>query len=185
MIERLCNVGAAEFVIPRHTVFAAVEADGFSISLVRSLSRVDEISPTAVCVQLALCAKHGCIATICRMTSPPNVGGSGLLGQMKTGMVLQVDMAISSPRTKYGIARASLIPRGHLFYNAYQAMNNDTVSGKAQVPNRNNRSWIEDCEATRIGKQVFGVFNLDPPPVTSQNQLRSRQGITIAIEGRK
>lgn len=172
IIERLCNVGAAEFVIPRGSVFAAIEEEEFSISLVRSLSRVDEISPTAVCVQLASCAKHGCIATICKMASPPNAGRSDLLGQMKTGMVLQVDMAISSPRTKYGIARGSLIPGGHLFYDAYKAVKNDIVSGKAQVPNRHNRSWIEDCEAMRIGNQVFGVFNLEPPPVINQNQLR-------------
>jgi hypothetical protein len=106
------------------------------------------------------------------MTSPQNTNYSGLLGQMMTRMVLQVDIAVSSPHTKYGIARGSLIPRGHIFYDAYQAMNNGIVSGTAQVPNRNNRSWIVDCEAIRIGKQVFGVFNLEPPPVINQNQLK-------------
>jgi hypothetical protein len=37
IIERLCNVGAAEFVIPREDLHAAIEARGFSISLVKCL----------------------------------------------------------------------------------------------------------------------------------------------------
>src|SRR2546421_2529846 len=47
IIERLCNVGAAEFVIPREVVLNAIEEKGFSISLVRDLSSVGEISPAA------------------------------------------------------------------------------------------------------------------------------------------
>ncbi len=172
IIERLCNVGAAEFVIPHSTVLAAMEAEGFSISLARDLSRVDEVSPTAVCVQLALCAKHGCIATVCRMALSPRVDGLGLFGEVKPGMILQVDIAISSYYTKYRIARGSLIPKGHLLYDAYETASNDIVSGTAQVPSRNNRTWMVDCEATRIGKQVFGLFHLDPPPINSRHQLR-------------
>jgi IrrE N-terminal-like domain len=172
IIERLCNVGAAEFIIPRRTVLAAIEADGFSISQVRDLSRADEVSPTAVCVQLALCAKHGCIATVCRMVLSQKVDSPGLFVEVEPRMVLQVETAVSSSYTKYRIARGSLIPKGHLLYDTYEAASDDIVSGIAPAPFRSKSTWSVKCEAICIGKQVFGLFHLDPPPINSRHQLR-------------
>jgi hypothetical protein len=142
IIEHLCNVGAAEFVIPRSMVRAAIEVDGFSISQVRVLSKVDEVSPTAVCVQLALCAKHRCIAAVCRMVSPPEINGPKLVGEIKTGMALQVGIAVSSPSTKYMIKRGKLLPKGHLFYEAYEVVRDDIVRGIAPMPLRDTQKWL-------------------------------------------
>jgi hypothetical protein len=172
IIERLCNVGAAEFIIPRRTVLAVIGAEGFSILPVRDLSRADEVSPTAVCVQLALCAKHGCIATVCRMVLSQKVDSPGLFGEVEPRMALQVETAVSSSYTKYRVARGSLIPRGHLLYDTYEAANDDIVSGTALVPFRSKRTWLVKCEAICIGKQVFGLFHLDSPPIHSRHQLR-------------
>jgi len=173
IIEHLCNVGAAEFVIPRSTVRAAIEADGFSISQVRTLSKVDEVSPTAVCVQLALCAKHRCIATVCRMVSPPRIDSLNLVVGMKPAMALQVSIAVSSPCTKYMIKRGRLLPKGHLFYEAYETLGDDIMRGTAPVPLRDTQKWLVECEAVRIGKQLFGIFHIDPPPgKISSDQLR-------------
>lgn len=172
IIEHLCNVGAAEFIIPRSTVLAAIEANGFSISQVRDLSKADEVSLTATCVQLALCAKHGCIATVCRMVLSQKVDSPGLFGEVEPRMVLQVETAVSSSYTKYRIARGGLIPKGHLLYDTYEAASGDIVSGIAPAPFRSKRTWLVKCEAICIGKQVFGLFHLDPPPVNSRHQLR-------------
>jgi hypothetical protein len=172
IIEHLCNVGAAEFIIPRSTVLAAIEADGFSISQVRDLSKADEVSPTAVCVQLALCAKHGCIATVCRMILSQKVDSPGLFGEVEPRMVLQVETAVSSSYTKYRIACGSLIPKGHLLYETYEAASGGIVSDIAPAPFRSKHTWLVKCEAICIGKQVFGLFHLDPPPVKSRHQLR-------------
>lgn len=171
IIERLCNVGAAEFVIPRETVLDAIEEKGFSISLVRDLSGVGEVSPAAVSVQLALCAKHECIVAACSLASRPEADGPLFSGKIRPGMVLQVSMAVSSPRTKYRVARGNRIPKGHLFYEAYEAKDGEVVRGEALVPLRSGRQWIVVCEAMRIGGQVFGIFHLEPAPVKSRHQL--------------
>jgi len=171
IIERLCNVGAAEFVIPRDAVHAAIEAQGFSISLIRDLSSIGEVSPTAVSVQLALCAKHECIVVVCRMASRSGVDEPVLLGEMMPGMVLQVSTSVSSSRTKYRVAFGSLISKGHLFYEAYEAKDGEIVKGEAPVPLRSGHKWIVECEAMRIGGQVFGVFHLEPAPVKNRYQL--------------
>jgi len=171
IIERLCNVGAAEFVIPREDLHAAIEAQGFTIALLRNLSNISEVSPTAVAVQLALCAKHECIVIVCRMISRPEVNGPILPGDARTGMALQVSTSVSSSRTKYRVAVGSLISKGHLFYEAYGAKDGEIVRGEAPVPFRSGKEWIVECEAIRIGKQVFGVFHLEPAPVRNRYQL--------------
>jgi hypothetical protein len=51
---------------------------GFSILLVKKLSNINEASPAAVAVQLVLCARHQCIATVCRMLSLPQGARHGL-----------------------------------------------------------------------------------------------------------
>src|SRR5713226_755694 len=96
IIERLCNVGAAEFIMPHDVVRAAIEESGFSISLVKKLSNIDEASPTAVAVQLALCARHKCIVAICRMVLLPKEDGPALLGEAAPSIALQVTTAVSS-----------------------------------------------------------------------------------------
>ena len=171
IIERLCNAGAAEFVIPREVVLAAIEKKGFSISLVRDLSSVGEISPTAVSVQLALCAKHKCIVTVCSLASHAEADEPLFSDKLIPGMVLQVSLSVSSPRTKYKVARGSRISRGHLLYEAYKVKVGEVVTGEALVPLRSGRQWIVECEAMRIGGQVFGIFLLEPAPVKSRHQL--------------
>lgn len=171
IIERLCNAGAAEFVIPREVILAAIEEKGFSISLVRDLSNIGEISPAAVSVQLALCAKHKCIVTACRVASHAKADEALFSDELRLGMSLQVSMAVSSPRTKYRVARGSRIPRGHLFFTAYEEKDREVVIGEALVPLRSGRQWIVECEAMRIGGQVFGIFHLEPAPVKSRHQL--------------
>src|SRR5713101_508989 len=171
IIERLCNVGAAEFIMPHDVVRAAIEESGFSISLVKKLSNIDEASPTAVAVQLALCARHKCIVAICRMVLLPKEDGPALLGEAAPSTALQVSTAVSSSLTKYRIARRSLIPKGHLFYEAYKAKEGEIVRGGASVPFRSGHEWNVECEAMHIGGQVFGIFHLESVPVESHYQL--------------
>src|SRR5258706_16123297 len=84
---------------------------------------------------------------------------------------LQVSTAVSSSLTKYRIARRSLIPKGHLFYEAYKAKEGELVRGEALVPFRSGHKWMVECDAMRIGGQVFGIFHLESVPVESHYQL--------------
>jgi IrrE N-terminal-like domain len=171
IIERLCNVGAAEFIVPDDVVRAAIQESGFSILLVKDLSNIDEASPTAVAVQLALHAKHKCIMAICKMIFLPQEEGLMLLGEAAPSTSLQVSTAVSSSLTKYRIGRKSLIPKGHLLYEAYEAKEGERVRGEASVPLRSGHNWIVECEAMRIKGQVFGIFHLESVPIESRYQL--------------
>jgi hypothetical protein len=108
------------------------------------------------------------------MVTPPRIDGPKLIGEdeMKPGMALQVSIAISSPCTEYTIRRGRLLPKGHLFYEAYEIVSNEIVRGTASIPLRDTK-WQVPSEAVRIGTQLFGIFNIDPPPGNNSGvQLR-------------
>ena len=172
IIERLCNVGAAEFLIPRDSVLVAIETSGFSISLIKDLSKVGEVSLTLACVQLVQCAKHQCIAVVCRMIPNATVDEPSLFAQTRPDRVLSVETAISSTSTKYTVSRGSLIPKGHILFDVYEANSGRISRAKAPIPFRHRRGWEVECEAMRLGTQVFGLFHVDSPPVHSRDQLQ-------------
>jgi hypothetical protein len=166
-------MGAAEFVIPRDTVLRAINEAGFSLALVDELYRTTMASLTAVCVQLALCAVHRCIALVCR--SGPRLPSDYpmLFEGDRSGEALRVEVAINSSRMKYTIARGSSIPRGHFFSDAYHTNKTTIVRGVAPIPFANGlNTWTVDCEAMRVGNQLFGLCHADPPPVHCPDQLR-------------
>jgi len=173
IIERLCNVGAAEFLIPRDAVRQAIERSGFSLSLLPELMGVSMASPTAICVALALYAQHRCIAVVCRMAPIKELSAPHLFAEAAAvGMVLQVETAVSSRAMTYVIARGSTIHQDHLFYVTAQSNEGQVLQARAPIPFRFKYNWIAECEALRIGNQVFGLCHADPPPVHISNQLR-------------
>lgn len=169
-VEHLCNVGAAEFLVPREGVLAAITVSGFSISLLRTLHNETEGSLTAISVQLALCATHRCIVTVCRMLPTSDTGNVPLLGQVPIGLMLKVDVAISSQAMRYSVARGATIPSSHLFLDAYRADDGQVWAGRAPIPLSRRQGWVVDCEALRIGQQLFGVFHVDRPPTSRRDQ---------------
>ncbi len=172
IVERLCDIGAAEFLVPKEVVVAAINARGVSIALVDPLSEALGASRTAVCVQVVLRASHRCIATICRKLPVAGRHQLSMSGPSASRPVaLMVDLAINSGSMKYPVARGTLIPLGHLLHEAYQSDHGEIVRGKALIPFRNNRSWTVECEAVRLGTQVFALFHADPPPAATVNQL--------------
>ncbi len=171
--ERLCDIGAAEFLLPRATVLTAVATQGFSVALVEALSGPEGPSRTAVCAQLAACAKHRCIAVVCRRLPPVGEGQVPMPGSSAPGpAALTVALAINSASMRYRVAQGTRIPTGHLLHEAYQSDHGDWVRGQAPIPFRNNSSWRVDCEAMRLGGQVFALFHADRPPTATTGQMR-------------
>jgi hypothetical protein len=176
--ERLANVGAAEFVLPRSAIRAAVEAQGWTIGLVEDLRRATGASRVAACMQLALAAPHQCIGVVCRQavtqaSPPPTLLDADAPAP---ALVLQVDVAASSASTKYRVARGVRLPSDHLltrtFHEADGHPDGPVARGRAAILFKNNRAWIVECEAIRLGEQVFGLFHLEQPPVSVCEQPR-------------
>ncbi len=170
----LCKtLGVRLILLPRATVLAAIARQGFSVSLIETLSSPEGPSRTAVCLQLAACARHRCVAVVCRSLPTVGSGQVAMPGSSTPGRTaLTVALAINSASMRYRVARGTHIPAGHLLHEAYQAGCGDWVRGKAPIPFRSNSPWEVDCEAMRLGRQVFALFHADPPPTATTNQMR-------------
>jgi hypothetical protein len=170
-VELLCNVGAAEFLIPRAIVRDTIGTQGFSLSVYSTLKASSDASISAICIQLVRCATQRCAMVVCRLASSANDFPLIPSGPGRTAAVLRVTLAITSPSMKYHIARDTPLPRHHLLAEAYES-SGEIVRGEAALLFRHSSDWVVECEAMRLGSPVFGLFHIDPPPPSNKNQLR-------------
>ncbi|MCA9833501.1 MAG: ImmA/IrrE family metallo-endopeptidase [Thermomicrobiales bacterium] len=160
-IERWCQIGAAEFVLPRVEVHRILERDGFSVTVVPTMRHELGASLVACGIQLAECAPVKCYVLICRHGRSP---------RFPYPTTLYVEQASFGVRQKYPIAKGTVIPKPHIFWDAWEL-------GKSQaptsvVPFRSGRSMpCKAAEAVRVDARVVGLLCLENPISPSQLPL--------------
>jgi IrrE N-terminal-like domain len=175
MSERLCNVGAAEFLLPRDTVRSLYLEEGFSVALIEALSQPEIVSRVAACAQLAFCAPHSCMAVVCRKdtVSPPLQTRLQQLPTTNTAReIVKIDVAFRSSKMKYSCASGTVVSSSHLLAQMFEAAHGERIQSNAAIPFKRSGTWKVECEAVRLGKQVFGFFHMGAPPTSIRNQLR-------------
>lgn len=168
-LERYCNMGAAEFLVPESDVLQLIREQGFHIELISELDTIFSASKPAIAIQLAQCAQHQCIIVVCEYGKIPrrNQAQIPIRGAIKsTQQQLFVQYVSSSPSCKYKTGRFVPVPREHLITTAYQTQS--LVKGRGNIPVRSGKIWPSDCEAFFYKGKVYGVFNLTPPPQSNQ-----------------
>lgn len=168
VLERLCNIGAAEFLIPAAHVRAAIEREGFAMRLLESLDHVYKASKPALAIQLATCAPHPCVVVVCEHGLPHHARGQNLLFQ--SGPTRQpylfVQYAACSPSFAYSCGRFVAIPSNHLIASAYQERR--SLKGRASIPFMSGTEWWVDCDAHFYLGKVYAAFNVTSPPSNLQ-----------------
>lgn len=59
----------------------------------------------------------------------------------------------------------------HLLASMTRALHGETMRTQAPIPFRNRTYWEVACECVRLGEQVFAVFHLAEPAVSTRGQL--------------
>ncbi len=152
-IERCCDIGAAEFLLPRAEVRKVIEADGLSVALVVRLASVHGSSLVASAIQLAMCAPCACYVVVCGYGPIPR--------SMPPCTGLYLEYAPRSSRTKYPLARFTPIPREHLLRDVWEQQ--VAGEGSSYVPFRLGARMDCYCEALPVGGRVAAVLYLDQP----------------------
>ena len=163
-LERYCNVGAAEFLIPAGEVRKVIAARGFSIRLVEDLESAYPASKPAIAIQLAQCATHECFVVVCEWGQMPRqqIPQASFLSAVNSRPRLYVLYASSSPSTRYPIGRFVPVPSDHVIALAYRGQN--AVKDVAPILFRSgNRGWKCECEAFYYKGKVYAAFNASPP----------------------
>lgn len=161
VIERWCQLGAAEFLLPRQTVRSVITDMGFSVQVVEKVAELTGASVVASSIQVATCAPVDCYVVVCRYGPSP---------QWPHQPTLFVEQATRRLGSQFPIARGTTIPNDHLFRAAWDS--GVPQSGKTVIPFRSGKSYpCSHAEACRLGNQVIGVLYKGSPPRIGQLSL--------------
>jgi hypothetical protein len=160
-LERCCQIGAAEFMIPRARAQALLTEGGFSVDLVEPLMGLNGASIIAAAIQLAACAPVDCYVAVCRYEVSP-------LWPHDRG--LYVEHAAMRAGMRYPWKRGTMIPPDHLFNQVWEGK--QPLSGPSSVPFQSGKRYeCEYGEAKMVGGQVVGILYLGHPPRKGQLSL--------------
>jgi hypothetical protein len=155
-IERCCDRGAAEFLMPRTRVAETIRTEGFSVDLVGLVAERHGASLIASAIQLAHCAPVECYVILCSYGPVPR--------SWPHRHGLYVDYAGASPTRKYPLARFSSVPSDHVL--SYAREDRGRVEDASFVPFRSGKRMPCRCEAKPLGSFVAGILsfgNAAPP----------------------
>ena len=175
-VERLCNIGAAEFLMPRAEFTKLYKEKGFNVELIPFAAKRFTSSVIAATIQLAQVAPNSCITAICEYGLMPNetmISQDRLFDEEEftPKPKLRVLYSASAPITKYWLARGTNIPDDHLIHQAFLEVQH--LEGESYVPFRSGKKMPCNCEALpdRDRNRVYVLFHLTPPPNSAQLDL--------------
>jgi Zn-dependent peptidase ImmA (M78 family) len=175
LIERLCDYGAAEILLPSEEIRSFLRQEGFSASAIPILCQVYNASAPAVAIQMTNCASHHCYMVGAQLTSVDVEILAPLLINLvpaeKEKIALRVIHSGCSSSAKYApVARNTIVERKHLMYSAFEVENGAVVKGIDRIPFRSS-NWRVQCEAIYFRDKVYAFFNVTPPIAVEQLPL--------------
>lgn len=168
-LEQFCNIGAAEFLMPRKIFTRLYKEREFNIKLIPYAARYFGSSTTATTIQLAQVAPNSCITAVCELIDNDPESSQTHLSSAKynsTKPKLHITYSASSPSTKYLLAKYTEIPGDHLINQAFPQT--EPVEGESYVPFRSGKRMPCYCEALADGDRIYVLFHLTPPPNPNQ-----------------
>lgn len=157
-IERCCNAGAAEFLLPRRAVLEAIAERGFSVNLVEHLAELFGSSVLATAVQLANWAPVECYVVVCTYGTSP---------AWPHPQTLYIEQAARRPDMRYPWGRGTSIPPEHLLRRVWDT--GEPISGPSDVTwASGNTMPCVHAEAKMVGSRVVGILCLGRPPHKGQ-----------------
>ncbi|WP_119072002.1 ImmA/IrrE family metallo-endopeptidase [Aggregatilinea lenta] len=173
VMERLCNAGAAELLIPTADLRKTLQECEFSTGCIPVLCERYSASSIAVAFKMISAVSHNCFLVIAepRFVAPENNGVPMLLeapavdGQCK---LLIIYSATSPGMRKYSIKIGQQVASDHPMYDAL-GQNGQIVQGQAKIPFASGRPWSVKFDALFYRSKVFAFFHVSSP--VSANQL--------------
>lgn len=169
-IEYLCNIGAAEFLMPSKEFVTLYEERGFNVQLILFAADYFKSSMIAATIQLAQVAPNECIAVVCENGLVPNDTAAPQNQLFDTEYCspkskLHVIYSASSPAANRWLTKYTTFPDDHLINQAF--LQAKMLENESTIP---FPSWKESCtcEALPYKNRVYALFHLSPLPDPNQ-----------------
>ena len=164
-IERACNVGAAEFLIPHHSVRTLAEQSNWDAELIRCVHGSFGASWIASLLQIASIAPHECIAVVCGIAEGSRSSNEAIRGELnRPGASPVVLHSLSSNSMKYWLARGAQLPADHPLFSSWTE--GIDIDEHGYIPYRSGKRQPCRCVGLRRSGIVLGLLHaglLVPP----------------------
>jgi hypothetical protein len=160
-IERCCDRGAAELMMPQSRVREAIRSEGFSVSLIGLIADCHGSSLIAAALQLAHCAPVDCFVVLCSHGPVPKA--------RPRQFGLYVDYVGAPERRKYMLARYSPVRRDHVLAEAWEEQR--AARGDTYVAYPSGKFMPCYCEAEPLGPFLAGILSFEEPAPDGQMTL--------------
>jgi len=163
LIEKLCNAGAAELLVPTEEVLSHIDSYGFSAAAIPILCERFFASGIVVAIQMVTTASHECYLVIATPVEQPVSQEQLRLDDFSSDNqhVLQIQYSVRSPSAKYFVARGTVIPHDHMIAETHK--HQCELKGKAGIPFRTGVKMSVDCNSIYFRGSVYAFFNAEPP----------------------
>lgn len=171
VIELVCNIGAAELILPRDVVRKLVDQKGISLSLLPELCEFRRVSGPAALIQLVQYAPNKCYGVVCEWGGSKSAKDPNQQTFVPNSIsdALYILYTIWSPSVQYSIARFTTISSSHLLSQA--AISSNLIKGIDRIPFRSGKDWQVPCEVISFRNKVYGLFHVTQPPNPLQPRL--------------
>ncbi len=174
-LETLCNIGAAEFLMPSKEFTKLYNKRGFNVQLILFAANYFKSSTIAATIQFAQVAPNKCIAVVCENGLVPNAPVPSQASFFTTGnqyhnkSKLHVIYSASSPAASdRWLAKYTIFPDDHVINQAF--LRAEKLEGESEIP---FPGWQESCicEALPDKNRVYALFHLSSLPDPNQMTL--------------
>ena len=168
-LESLCNLGAAEFLMPEKEFRFFVENNDFNIRTIIEAANHFNSSLIASAIHFAAIAPHPCFVFICGCGPIPQDTSHQIrfLGDScQTSIKLHVLYFAKSASQKYHISRYTPIPKDHVIDVVYESKT--FIGDKSYVPFRSGKKMPCYCEALFHKGRVFALLETGTRPNRDQ-----------------
>jgi Zn-dependent peptidase ImmA (M78 family) len=171
-IERLCNAGTAEFLMPSADMHEMIRQHGFSTEIIPTLCDRYNASSLAVAFQMILTATHDCYLVIAEpdYVVPDKLSMLADTQPVEAQLKLIMIYTAASPSAKYFIKRGQIVSADHPISTAWE-QKGQVVPCQAKIPFASGKGWDMDFDALYFRSKVFAVFNKSYPSSADQLQL--------------
>lgn len=169
-IERACNTGAAEFLVPRNSTLEIARTSNWDADLIRTVYREHSASWIACTLQIASVAPHSCLGLVCGPEAASGKASENMWGsQQKSRANIVVLHSLSSNSMKYWLAKGTRIPFDHTLSLTW-GQGNDTDE-RDYIPYRSGRRQPCRCVGLRRSGIVLALLHAEDPMPPNQPLL--------------
>jgi Zn-dependent peptidase ImmA (M78 family) len=170
-IERLCNAGAAELLMPSADMQEMIHQYGFSTQIIPALCGRYNASSIAVAFHMIFTATHKCYLVI---AEPDYIISDNLpmladTKPVEAQLKLIMSHTAASPSTRYSIKRGQIVSSDHPIFTAWEQK--AKIVCRARIPFSTGKGWEMDFDALYFKSKIFAIFNESYPSSNDQMQL--------------